>query len=371
MRVLIDGGEWARSDGINGNGTELLNSAYLDNVVDFVTAAGSMNIYTLITFDSLPKSQPFSDILSGSATRASNIEYPNSKYLCSYFRQAYMVYVKSFAEQMSKRLNGDTSAIFAYSLAHEGSYSMDALPFSRYQDIRVHAADGSYCDMSSPSSRQRCADQNSLAWVNVLARAIKEVDPQMLVTCGVATFQSVGLKRGPNGLQGTQRSSTAYPFRPSILTSPSSLLDFLDIHIHPLSALGDRDPEWSFEAELESSQWYDVGFEQMPILMGELGAYKHVFRDVSSAAGDLQALQTMSWSRQFSGWAVWTWACKEHSELYWTAVDGKEAIARILAPQQRASTPKVKKSTREDGLATDAAPEGLPEEFTIAPIIVG
>jgi len=231
-----------------------------------------------------------------------------------------------FATELKRRLNGQTSSIFAYSLVNEGYFMDTALPFSS-TSINVTTADGITYSMSDASSRQQCADANVVNWVNLISKSIKSVDPDAMVTAGMFTFQAVA-KAGPNGIL-PQGSDPRHPFRPLILTIYSNL-DYVDVHIYPL---GDINTQWSFTADLASSEW-PLKFNRMPVLMAEFGAFKYFF-NLDQAVSEMVELQRLSCPQNFSGWSLWTFDTWEQSGFLWDGVDGNNAISNALSPVQR------------------------------------
>jgi hypothetical protein len=67
--------------------------------------------------------------------------------------------------------------------------------------------------MTSPASRQQCADANGVYWANTVFSVVFQEHPGASATVGMFTYQAVG-KPGPNSLQPVAPSSDPrYPLR--------------------------------------------------------------------------------------------------------------------------------------------------------------
>jgi hypothetical protein len=327
VRVFIDGGSNDRFDGVNGDGSTPLGNKYMDNVADFLRIAAQHKIYTMITFERLPSNHYFNNLV-GPKPEWVDDNANNADILAPGFVRAWTVFTAMFAEALKKRLNNDTSAIFAYSIQNEANVVDNALPFSS-RNLNITTADGLSYSMADPASRQQCVDANAVNWANQCVKAISSVDPDVMVTLGVFTFNAVG-KPGPNGIL-PHGIDHRHPFRPFSLTKYSNL-HYLDIHIYPLASMNDR---WNFDIDLQSSEWNNVQFNRMPIFMAEFGAFKHIFPSIQQAASQLVKLQQLSCPKNMSGWAVWTYDTWEQGHFLWTMVDSNDTIGSALSPVYR------------------------------------
>jgi hypothetical protein len=322
VRVFVDQGDVDRTDGINGNGTTPLSAPYIANMVDFVQRAGSLGVYVMLTTNGLPVNSYFG-ALAGPLPAWCGFD--NADPLVPARVAAWAQFVALLATAMLQGLGGDSSPIFAYSVANEACYLDNEPPFSASSG-NITTADGLSYDMAVPASRQQCADANAVHWSSSLAAAIHAVDPGVMVTVGVFTFQAVG-KSGPNGIlpEGTD---PRHPFRAAVMTQFASL-DYLDVHIYPVSST------WTLAADLATEEWPAVDFARMPVAMAEFGAFNFVFANLTSAAAAMVALQRDSCAANFSAWALWTWDTWEQEGFLYDAVQGNSTIGIALAPTQR------------------------------------
>jgi hypothetical protein len=326
VRVFVDGGSGFRTDGINGDGSSPLSDEYVQNLADFVTMAASVNIYTMITLESLPQNKYFASLTGSPPSWAG---FPQYNFFVPSFVIAWEEFSRLLMRALLARMSpSDTASIFAISLANELCADASQAPFNARQGS-ITTADGVTYDMNSTSSRQQCMDANIVHWANAVADTIRTVSPYTFVTIGMFTFQAVG-KSGPDGILPS--ADPRHPVRPAVLSQYSSL-DFLDVHVYP--TVGLNGSTWTLASDLASDEWPLVNRTRTPILMGETGAFKYFFKSAIDAAVRLVALQIESCNYQMVGWAVWTWDTWEQSGFLWTMVDGNMVVARDLSPTTR------------------------------------
>lgn len=333
VRVFIDNGGWIRSDGVAGDlrsEASLLDRAYMNNVADFVGLAAFHNVWVMITFDFFPQSKHFHSIAQ-QGVNTTEIAGINSYYLQRGYVLAMCDFVRAFVNMLGE-IGGHEALpnVFAYSLANEQTLVNNFPPFTKSSSHlqQLVTADGASYNMSDQSDRQACADSNTLYWAKQVARAIRSVDPQALVTVGMFAFWAVGKKTGANGLLNVTGADNRFPARPTIL-SRHSTLDFLDFHMYPLSS---KTAEWNLSSVLLAEEWNDVDVLRTPILMGEFGAWRHIFGTPVAAADYLtNYFQPTSCKYNFAGWLYWTYDTHEQPQLL-SMVDGDNIIARALSP---------------------------------------
>lgn len=111
VRVFLDAGDWARFDGINGNGTEPLSSAYLDNVARFLRMSIAHRVYVMVTLYSLPINKYFQGRTCGVCQNSTG---PNRQYLDPTHVEAKSEYAAAVVAGIRSRLGADLmSVVFA------------------------------------------------------------------------------------------------------------------------------------------------------------------------------------------------------------------------------------------------------------------
>lgn len=126
-RVFIDHGDWSRTDGVGATATAL-NSAYLDNVADFITLASARGIYTNPTLESLPN-------LLGTPPCQSppDYPYPNNQIMAASCVNAKAKYASLFVSGLQTRLEGGAglSGIGWISIENEAALTTAIAPFAQ------------------------------------------------------------------------------------------------------------------------------------------------------------------------------------------------------------------------------------------------
>lgn len=346
LRVFIDPGGWTRFDGINGNSSDQpLSKAYLQNVADFISLASARGLYVSPTLDAIPLNPHFTTQCGGNGCDGKCGGYPNNQLMDGKCVAAKAEYVKLFLAGVQSFLPAGAagmSGICWISLYNEATFSTKTKPFSMVSGT-VTTGDGGTYDLANATQRQLAADSNALNNIEASVVAARSVDPEVLVACGVFTFQAVGHDQGPAGLPiGTK--DDRFPLRPASLSSADSALDLLDVHVY-------QDPGWggSMAVDLASSEWDRVSFSAKPVVMGEFGAWRKnpaVWPSGAAAAAGMVQQQVDSCAQNFSGSMLWTYDTMEQPRL-WNMRSAPEILA-ALSPKVRPDACKVRPPAADD-----------------------
>ncbi len=76
--------------------------------------------------------------------------------------------------------------------------------------------------MSNATSRQQCADANSVFASNTVFNVVAQGAPGAAATVGMFTFAAVG-KTGPSGMLPVNATDPRFPFRPAVLSLVGAL----------------------------------------------------------------------------------------------------------------------------------------------------
>ena len=191
---------------------------------------------------------------------------------------------------------------------------MNSPPLSLESGL-VTTANGTTYDMSIPDDKVRMVDEGLVYWTDLIRRNIREIDPTALVTVGFFTPNT------PNPVQGeleTRVVQTAYFLR-------NSEADFADLHHYPGNGVDDAHVWENFGI---------AGASEMPIVLGEYGAYSAWWPDHLTAAAALMKMEVDSCRVGFDGWIEWAWRGDAVGDVYW-ATDGDAEIANVVAPANR------------------------------------
>jgi hypothetical protein len=343
VRVFIDTGSTTRFDGINGNGTDNapLSVKYLDNVADFIKISSKYGIYVVPTLDVFPQNNYF--FAKCNTAQATDIEFPNLQYMSQDCVNAKAQYVKLFLDGLKDRVGVAILSTIAWiSITNEAFYSTDFKPFSSMSMNVTTSSNNKTYDMSNPISRQMCANENSLNYVNTIKSYVGKKYENVLITIGVFTFFAVGKTVNRNyGLlplankMKHNRTDNRFPFLPTVLLSDESKLDLLDVHVY-------HTPEWVMSEDLKSVEWESIDFTRNCVVMGEFGAFRtnpSVFPTPRDAAISMKNQQIESCKTfSFSGWLFWTWDTFEQPRLW--NMESNHYIQDILSPLNRPSACK-------------------------------
>lgn len=167
--------------------------------------------------------------------------------------------------------------VLAWELENEIYFSAETEPFSLTEgtyDFR-----GEEYDLSSDEDKQRLMDDVIIQWCNACTAAIREADPEALVTAGVFPFGAIG-REGPGNLSNESTPDTRIPARPLALLRAD--LDYLDIHLYNW-VRGDESAAECLERSLASAEWGAVraGAEArgIPVIVGETGVFVMGLKD--------------------------------------------------------------------------------------------
>lgn len=287
-----------------------LRWAYLENVADFVRRAKAHGIQVMLTMDALPAGSTWSARVHASCCTAYGgfqQEFLPAESVAA-MRDYYTALVEGLLDA-----GMPADGVFAYSLVNEAFMDGDRPPFS-LRSGTLTTANGQTYDLSAAADRRRMLEDGLVYWADVMVDAIHRVVPSSLVTVGFFHAD------GPNP---ARRGDPRLIYTNEFLRR--SRVDFFDFHPYP-------DDELTFPQFMQN---YGVtGGEEKPLLMGEFGGSRRVYRTPEEAAAALQRWQSESCAWGFDGWLLWTWDTEEQEAL-WNGLSAGGVIERALAPRRR------------------------------------
>jgi hypothetical protein len=333
VRVFIDAGDTdpnaAHGIGRGTGTTGYVHEPYMDNVADFVRRAARHGVYVLPTLDYFPQNDYYWGIVTESVpdTGIKNMDGENLNFLNAGHVAAKAEYLKRFAEALRTRVGPSVmSAILAYSSNNEAFFQGDKAPFNSTGEVTP--LNGETYDMNSAADRQQAADESIAEYTHRLKRALVTTDPDALLTIGAFTPYAVH-KNGFDGLKQPQDvPDTRFPARLAAITQFGAV-DFVDVHVYPDT------PDYRVASDLQTAE---SGLFTKPFIVGEMGAFKHVYGDVSRAAFGMRDLQIATCSSGAQGWLFWTWDTHEdlaNQRKFFHLSDSGGAINGQLAPITR------------------------------------
>lgn len=326
VRVFISGRS-PQAPGIAGNydSTPGIYAPYMDNVVDFLQRARRHGIYVLPTFGDgeLPRNAFFKKRLN---------DLPKTKnaiYLTREGIDAKKLYVTSFLRAIQQRDAGLMSTILALQCQNELYMRGDQWPFDQSSG-NFTGVDGTTYDLASEKDRRALMDNGLRVYHSELVRAIKQVDPQVLVTEGLFALRAVG-KSLETHLGIWPGSSADHRFPPTLFALGQGPLDFLDIHFYRTRS--QETIEVAFTRDMESSQLNAEGMRQIrqqkPIIVGEFGSFRGVDPNFPQAAKNLLTARDLFVEREFNGMLYWTFDTFEQKRLYPAIAGGEDFLQEL------------------------------------------
>ena len=232
-----------------------------------------------------------------------------------------------WADLLAALPRSDWTTLFSIDVYGEEQVDETMLPFAGAAYPLFRFAGQPYdlgdFDPGSASGRQALMDAATVALADSVAAAIRQVDPDMLVTMSLSTPLQLG-HPGFDGLNpaNVQNGSVLYPGRASALNGASTL-DYIDLHEYP------PDPSFSTDADLQAAGITETAIWAKPIVMSEYGLFAVTFPSIAAGAGDIAGRMTETCKYGFSGWVFWDWDTSEFQIPY----DGGYVLATYYATQ--------------------------------------
>jgi len=355
VRVFL-AGRGVLNPGIGGypDFDEPVYKPYLDNFIDFLTRARTYGIYVLPTFGDgelplnryyRPTIEKMVEITGEEGQLRSGIPY-NSVYLTKEGIQGRCVLIGETLKYVKQRDATLLESILAVQCQNELSLRANQWPFSLCCG-HVTTANGKTYDMADRESRQRCMDEGLNHYHQVLSKAIKAVDPDLLVSEGTFTLRIVG--KDPvahKGLAAADHSDQRFP--PTAVVLGQSGLDLIDIHIYHVNR--DEMPAAGYRHDMASMLMYSEAMQPIrgrtPVIMGEFGAFRFVEPSAQQAQANILATRDACMEDQLNGYMIWTLDAYEQQEMH-HALDGGYDFLEELSGNAGACETRAKTDKRE------------------------
>jgi hypothetical protein len=312
VRIFLDlcqpGPECIIQEGESG-----LNPAYLDSIVQVMQAAQDEGLLLILASNDLPDGPRYAQRADDDADQFFS-SYRNSTFLTVSGIQAVRNYWDDLLSGLSAR-QAPFETVLGWELLNEQWYMAHTPPFSLNEGI-VTTANGKTYDLADPVRKQRMAVEGMRYYIQQVRQTILLHDPGALVTMGFFA---------PTKPHEWRTGDTRYVETADILRE--SELDFFDFHLYPGTSLSQSELVENFGLP---------GFNQKPVLMGEVGAFTALYPTVESAARGLQDWIAESCAYGFDGWLVWGYyrAPVELSDAAWGFTDGDGLLMQALSRLQ-------------------------------------
>jgi len=300
-----------------------LSPKYLANLLDFLERARAHGVYVLLCFCYVPDRASYR-----AGPPPEHVAGANQQYLHPDLVAAKARWMADVATAVREHDRSLLSTVFAYELDNESHFVATAPPFSLTEGIVRWA--GKEYDASRSEDLQRLADDAIVQAIESAAKSVQAVDPQALVGASVFTFHAVG-RSGPARLRSDRTQDARFPARP--LAIAKSKAAYVDVHFYPMN-------ESTLDADYASIEWPQLREAckkaGKPLLVGEIGAFKHAYRDLATAARAMSRTLTRLQTDGWAGFLYWTYDNLEQSDALWEATGGD---GTMLAALERAYKP--------------------------------
>lgn len=331
---------------VNGTG---LNDAYLDNIVEVMHIAGEEGLYLLLTSNDLPDDGGYWQISDRGITDQF-APYRNTHYLTAPGVESARVYWRDFMNGMAER-DAPFEVLLGWSILNEQWFFADQPPLSLNSGT-VTTANGQSYDLSDPEQKRAMTTDAIIYYIDAVREVIREYDADTLITMGFFA------PRFPNP---TETGAGWYVDTAPLLAGAN--LDFFDFHAYPggdidIPALGEN--------------FGMIDHPEIPVIMGEVGAFRHSYDNVDIAAIALQEWIAESCEVGYDGWLVWEYFGGPLSigDATWGMIAENGIILNALSPFQQpdpCQTTDIETSNvafRQPVTASRALPDEQPENAT-------
>lgn len=295
----------------SGNG---LNTAYMNNVLDFLNKANVNQISVIFTLLFLPKAG--GSYYYSSAADKANAEDVNWLFLTRSGIDGKKRYVKDFINFL-KNKSAPMGRIFSIELENELHYIENKKPLSQTSG-NFTSLNGVTYNMGSQASKNQMMDASLATWLNEMTDTVKALLPNVLVSCGFLSPYSV---LGPD----PRIIRTYWAMVP--FNQGGSKLDYVELHLYP---------QPDFSKTLQELATFEIpAVRQKPIVFGEIGLFTGQFSNLSQGAQAIKSLMNHLCTKSLTeGYLIWTWdtSSSELPETY-NMLQNSEAVNNVVKPK--------------------------------------
>jgi hypothetical protein len=308
----------------NANG---LNPVFLDNMVEIMNIAADEGIYLVLTANGVPADGGYWTRYRKQYDQDEHFGfvdfYENGYYLHRAGVDMQAQYWRDLMSGLAER-NAPFDVVLGWQLQNEYWLFKTKPPLSLTTGM-VQISNGQSYDMSAPEQKRQMVADGVLFWMETLIPVIKEYDPQGLVTVGFFP---------PDFPNDNQLVTDWYRDTASIIRIAP--VDFWDFHPYP-------EPQTFVARNMQSvvENFGMVGYQEKPVLMGEYGAFRHIFPDLEVATYRLQEWMVESCEYGFDGWLTWEYYNRPANDAVWGLENEElfQALAPVNAPDTCAMVP--------------------------------
>ena len=327
VRVFIIGRS-KTNPGIGGDyqSTRALYEPYMENFLDFLRRATRHNIRVFPTFGDggLPLNAYYRENVRGGGHNK------NVLVLTKTGIDARVKHITSFLSYIKRKEPSLLPTLLGLQCQNEAYLRADQWPFNE-KEGKFKAANLKTYDLSKTEERQALMDEGYHYYHQRIAKAVKRIDPEMLLSEGVFVPRAVG--KDPVKHAGVWPGKTKDERYPPTLTSISTgSLDFLDVHFYHVTA-NPKDVAKQFRQNLGSTHFFTPEMAEIrkktPVIMGEFGAFDDHEKTFAAAVENIVQVRDLANKEKLNGMLFWTYDSQEQPRLY-HATDDWELFYRKM-----------------------------------------
>jgi hypothetical protein len=315
VRVFVIGRSKA-NPGIGGNfkTTKAVYAPYMDNFIDFLRRATRHNIRVFPTFGdgSIPLNAYYRErgIRGGGHNK-------NVLVLTRDGIDARTEHITSFLRYIKRKDSNLLPTLLGLQCQNEAYMRGNVWPFTEKTGT-FKAANGKTYDLSKTNERQTLMDEGYRHYHKQIARAVKMVEPEMLVAEGVFVPAAVGKDYKKHaGVWPGKTKDERYP--PMLTAIGTGALDFLDVHFYHATP-NPKDVPVRFRRNLGSTGFFSPEMTEIrkttPVIMGEFGAFDTHEKTFAAAVDNIVQARDLANKEKVNGMLFWTYDCQEQARLY-------------------------------------------------------
>ncbi len=295
--------------------TKALYEPYADNFIDFLRRATRHNMRVFPTFGD-------GAIPNNAYYRSKPIEgkgyNKNALVLTEEGIAARVEHITSLLTYVKKKDQNLLPTLLGLQCQNEAYMRADEWPFNHKAGM-FKAANGKSYDLSKTEQRQSLMDEGYRYYHGQIVKAVKEIDPRMLVAEGVFVPAAVAkdYDAGHAGVWPGKTKDERYP--PKLTAIGTGDLDFLDVHFYHTVADPKEVPN-RFHRNLSSTGFFTPEMDEIrkttPVIMGEFGAFDDHEKTFEAAVDNIVQVRDLANKQGFNGMLFWTYDCQEQPRLY-------------------------------------------------------
>jgi hypothetical protein len=315
VRVFLSGRN-PMNPGIAGNydTTKALYEPYADNFIDFLRRATRHGMRVFPTFGDggVPLNAYYRERGLRGGGHNKNVLVLTQKGI-----DARVEFITSMLAYIKAKQPALLPTLLGVQCQNEAYLRANAWPFNEKSGT-FKAANGKTYDLSKTDQRQALMDEGYRYYHKQIVKAVKRIDPQMLVAEGVFVPAAVGKDYSKHA--GVWQGKTRDERYPPMLTAiGTGALDFLDVHFYHATP-NSKDVPNRFRRNLGSTGLFSPEMAKIrkttPVIMGEFGAFDFREKTFAAAVDNVVQARDLANKEKVNGMLFWTYDCQEQPKLY-------------------------------------------------------